>query len=123
MKVFNSFSQTLVDSKTYSAADRLVKLRNTKPMWEVIDAVLDFWIKSQPKQWKAHLIEIEDIKKTRSNEWASTKDKSLRFMLDIPEKILLMIRKLYDVHDCPMDKKWMLKFARRYPKFIVADRL
>ncbi|KKP54483.1 MAG: hypothetical protein UR46_C0020G0003 [Parcubacteria group bacterium GW2011_GWA1_33_6] len=123
MKVFNSISNSLVDSEIYSAADLLVKLRNTKGMWEVIDEVLNIWHKNHPKEWKAHLIDIKDLRDTRKNEFASTKDKSLRLVLDIPEKIILMIRKLYDVQECPMDKKWMLKFAKRYPNMVVAEKL
>ncbi len=123
MKVFNSFSNSLVDSKVYSSADYLIKLRKTKGMWEVIDGVIEVWQKSSPKEWKSHLIDMKDLRETRINKWASNKDKSYRFLLDIPEKIIFMIRKLYDFNDCPMDKKWMLKFARRYPTFVVADRI
>ena len=123
MKVFNAFSNTMVDSNTMMAANKLIELKNTKGQWEVIDEVLNVWHKTNPKKWKAHLIELKDLKETRQNKFASTRDKSLRFLLDIPEKVILMIRKLYTTEECPMDKKWMLKFAKRYPKFLVADRV
>ena len=123
MRIYNSFSNTMVDSKIMLAADRLIELKKTKGQWEVIDEVLNVWEKTNPKKWKAHLIELKDLKETRINKFASTRDKSLRFLLDIPEKVILMIRKLYTTDECPMDKKWMLKFAKRYPKFLVADRV
>lgn len=123
MKVYTSHTNRLVDSKIYSAADRLVTLRNSKTQWEVIDEVIKVWHATNPKEWKSHLIDMQDLKETRKNKFASTKDKSLRFLLDIPEKVIFMIRKLYTVEECPMDEKWMLKFARRYPKFVVADRI
>ena len=123
MKVYNSFSDSWVDSNIMLLADKLLKLKSEKSMWEVIDEVISWWIKTRPTQWKAHLIEIKDLKETRTNKWASTKDKSLRYVLDIPEKIMLIIRKLYNTQECPMDKRWMLKFARRYPSMVVAEKV
>ncbi len=123
MKVVNTFSNTLVDSDTMFFAEKLIKLKKEKPMWDVVDEIIKWWIKSNPKEWRAHLIELSDLKKTRKNKFASTKDKSLRYVLDMPEKIILIIRKLYDVNECPMDKKWMLTFAKRYPRFLVAEKL
>lgn len=123
MKVYNSFSNTWVDSDIMLMADKLLKLKTEKPMWDVIDEIIKWWIGSNPKEWKSHLVEIKDLKETRTNKFASTKDKSLRYVLDIPEKIILILRKLYDNQECPMDKPWMLKFARRYPKFVVAEKV
>lgn len=123
MKVFNSFTSTLVDSDTMLLANKLIELKKTKPMWKVIDFIITWWINTKPKEWRAHLVELQDLKETRKNKFASTKDKSLRYVLDIPEKVIMIIRKLYDVNECPMDKKWMLTFAKRYPRFLVAERL
>lgn len=106
-----------------SAANRLIELAKTKSQWEVIEEVVNVWQKTQPKEWKSHLIELKDLKETRENEFASTKDKSLRFILDIPEKVIMMIRILYSSEDAPMDKKWMLEFAKRFPRFVVANRI
>lgn len=123
MKVFDSATGRWHKSSQYLAADRLVKLRNTKTMWEVIDEIIKIWIESQPKQWKSHLVELGALQESRQNEYASTKDKSLRYILDIPEKIILMIRILYTPDEAPMNKDWMLKFAKRYPRFMVAQKL
>lgn len=123
MKVYSSLTNRLVDINTSAAVDRLLTLRNTKSQWDVIDEVIKIWYTTHPKEWKSHLIEMKDLKETRKNKFASTKDKSLRFILDIPEKVILIIRKLYSTDECPMDKRWMLKFARRYPKFVVAERV
>lgn len=121
MKVYSSISGRWFDSTPYLAADRLMKLRNTKGMWDVIDEVVKIWYTLHPRKWRAHLIEVEEEKETRKNKWASTKDKSLRYTLDIPEPVIMIIRKLYTPEECSMDKKWMLKFAKRYKKFVVAQ--
>ena len=123
MKVYSEYSGRLIDSSDYMAADKLIKLSKEKSMWEVIDEVLNIWAKRQPKEWKAHLFNLGNLKETRTNKFASTKDKSLRYILDIPEKVILMIRILYNTNEAPMDKKWMLIFAKRYPKFLVAEKV
>ena len=123
MKVYSAYSGLWRESSDYLAADKLIKLKNEKPMWDVIDEVITVWFKRQPKQWKAHLFNLSNLKQTRKNKFASTKDKSLRYILDIPEKIIMMIRVLYDTNEAPMDKKWMLKFAKRYPRFLVAEKI
>lgn len=123
MKVYSPLSGRLIDSKIYSAADYLVQLRKKKPMWDVIDEIIRIWIESKPRQWKAHLVQIKAERDTRKNKFASTKDKSLRYMLDIPEKIIMMIRILYTPSEAPMDKEWMKIFAKRYPRFVVAEKL
>lgn len=122
MKVVTT-SGKIVDAAPYNAADNLVKLRNTKSLWEVIDEVIKVWEKTSVKKYTAHLIDITDIKETRDNHYASTASKSLRYLVDIPEDIIRMIRILYTVEELPMDKDFFKIFWKRYPVYRVSERL
>lgn len=104
MKVYSQYSGRLFNATDYSAADRLLKLSKEKPIWEVIDEIINIWATRQPKKWKAHLFNLSSIKETRKNKFSSTKDKSLRYILDIPQQIIMMIRILYTTDEAPMDK-------------------
>lgn len=122
MKVVTT-SGNIVDAAPYNAADNLVKLRNTKSLWEVIDEVIKVWEKTKVHKYTAHLIDITDVKQSRDNHYASTASKSLRYLVDIPEDIIRMIRILYTVEELPMDKDFFKIFWKRYPVYRVSERL
>lgn len=127
MKVYNSLRGEMIDSHLMLAANRLIELSKIKPMWEVVDEIIRIWSELKPKEWKSHLINMANLRETRKNKFSSSYDKktgnNLRYTLDVPEKVILMIRVLYGTDEAPMDKKWFNTFAKRYPKFVVAEKI
>lgn len=115
---------------------KLVKLKKEKSEWEVIEAIVDAWEKSNPTEWESFLHELDHTKSTRKvtavgNKQFSgvSKDKGnseregtggyLRYKLDIPVKVVYMIRRMYP--ELPMDKKFYDKFARKFPKMVIEE--
>lgn len=110
--------------------DHLVKLKqeNGSNPWPVIEACFNFWASLKPTKYRSYLIYLKDIKETRKDrKFGSTKDKVtggiLRYTLDIPEEVIFMIRCIYNADELPMDRKFFMEFARRFPRFKVADKL
>lgn len=117
------------DTDDLLLVERLEKLKasSTKP-WDVIEELFKVFQKKQPKQWKSHLIEIDDIRETRKEKkFASSHDKAhdayLRYTLDIPEFIMYGIRMLYTPDELVMDRKFYQEFAKRFPAYKVAEKL
>ena len=86
------------------------------------------WESTNPGHWEAHLVGVYDLRATRKDsKFASTIDPNtggiLRYTLDIPEKVMYMIRMLYSVEELPMDRKFFLEFGRRFPNLKVASHL
>jgi len=112
------------------AVERLeeLKQKNGTNPWPVIEECFRIWESTNPKAWQAHLVNIYDLRRTRKDsKFASSKDPVtggiLRYTLDIPEKVMYMIRMLYSVEELPMDRPFFLEFARRFPKLKVAQKV
>ena len=119
-----------VPIKAVNAADRLLVLKKKAggDLWRVIDEVVNAWTKSSPSQYQSHLINVGQIRKTRKDErHASSTDKKtgavLRYTVDVPEKVVNMIRCLYNPDELPMNKKFWREFTRRYPIFRIPERI
>lgn len=116
-------SGRLVDATSSIFADKLIELRNTKGPWEVIDEIVSFWIKRNPKYWDSFVVHVDHKKSTRATSYGSNKAKTLRSVVDVPQQVLGMIRAMYASDELPFDKDFFMKFAQRYPRFRVAERL
>lgn len=108
--------------------DEVMKLRGSKDApWSVIEKCFEYWEKHNPTKYRSFLVNVENLRNSRKNDFASTKDPVtggiLRYTLDIPEEVMFMIRKIYDTDELPMDKKFFNEFARRFPRFVVAKKL
>ena len=115
------------------AVDRLIAMKKNKDKWTVITEILKIWDKLNLHAYKSHIINIKDVKSSRkvtrvgSKEFSGvTYDKKtggyLNYTLDIPEKVINIIRKLYTTEELPMNKKFFREFAKRYPIFTVSQR-
>jgi hypothetical protein len=105
-----------------------LKKKHGNNIWPVIEACINIWAMKKPKEWKAHLYDIQELRDTRKDrKFASTKDKVtggyLRYTLDIPEKVEMMIRCIYSPEELKMDKEYYQTFARKFPQFKVAQQL
>jgi len=109
------------------AADTLIRMKkDNRPIWESIEYMIKVWHKTRPTEWKSYLYYLNDIRETRIDKkfgTSKTKGSNLRYTLDIPEIIMSMIRKLYTADELPMDRKFFIKFARRFPAFKVVEKM
>jgi hypothetical protein len=120
---YDNVSKRFVPMETMLVVEKLMKLRETKSLWECITACIDAWKALKPKQWESYLVDVAEDKKTRANKYGSTKDKSLRYIVDIPTPVYKLIRILFPSEELKMDKKFFRAFARRYPEYRVANKI
>ncbi len=105
--------------------DKLLALKHKHQTnyWPVIEACVDIWAAKKPQQYKSFLFELQDMKQTRRNKFASSKSEMFRYTLDVPEMVIYMLRKLYTVDEMPMDKKFFRSWAKKFPKMQVAEKI
>lgn len=127
MKIYDQFGISR-DTKHYEAVNRLIALKKksgTDP-FPVIEECFKIWKASAPGTWQSYLVRLENIKHTRADEHASVYDKEhggyLRYTLDIPEKVMMMIRMIYTADELPMDKKFFREFAKRFKEHVVPEK-
>ena len=110
----------LVKGKHVLFADKLLELRRYKGPWAVIDEIVKYWESHPQKTWRAHLIELRE---TRKNKFGSNKGHDLRYIVDVPEKIIYMIRAMYKSEELEMDKQFFRQFGKRYKQFLVPQKI
>lgn len=128
MKIFDQFGRQR-DLSHLSAVEKLENLKKTSGSnpWPVIEKCLEIWKSTNPRGWKAYLVEVQDVRETRKDsEFGSTVDKetggTLRYTLDIPEKVMYMIRMMYTADELPMTRQFFQEWARRFPFMKVAQK-
>lgn len=91
--------------------------------WPVIEECLKIWKDSEPKTWESYLYRLEQVKSTRRDQrFGQSRTGMYRYTLDIPQKVMFMIRCLYDDEELPMNKEFFHEFARRFPRLKVAEK-
>lgn len=110
--------------------DHVVKLKqkNGSNPWPVIEACFSFWAQQSPTRYRSFLFSIDNTRETRKDQkFGSSTDKItggiLRYTLDIPEEVMLMIRCIYNVDELPMNREFFNEFAKRFPRFKVAQKV
>lgn len=125
-----------VTAEHIATVDYLIKLKRECPakmtytdhLWEnIIPSVVKLWKHSKPAEYKSYIVEMDDIRETRKNEYASSLDKETgieqRYIVDIPQFIISVLRLLYTVEEMPMNKEFFRDFARKFPEFKVAQKI
>ena len=116
-------------------ADHLIELKHkySNDIWYVIGKVIEAWQKTNPQGYRSFIISHEQIKQTQKTYNIGTssfsgvsKDKAtggiLRYTLDIPEKIIYMLRALYSPQELPFDRDFYAKFGKKFPQFKIMER-
>ena len=100
-----------------------LKRKSGSNPWPVIDAIIELW-KGQPRnQWKSYLHRLDDVRDTRADKkFGQSRSGMFRYTLDIPQKIMFLIRKIYSDEELPMTKEFFRAFARKYPYFTIAEK-
>lgn len=115
-------------AKTVSAADTLLEMRKTKDPWEVIAAVVKMWSETNPREYESFVYTLDKTKESRKvtkGFRGVSYDKAtgghLQYKLDIPVKVVYLIRRLYP--DMNMDKAFYAKWAKVFPKMVIMEKL
>lgn len=107
-------------------ADDIIKLKNAKDQWAVIEKVLEHWVKSTPEESAALKVQLDDHREMLiDKEFGQTtggKDMERRFSLIFPLRVQQVLRTIYAPEELEFDKKFFNEFAKRYPKFRVAEK-
>lgn len=111
--------------------EKLVRLRRTQPVWDVIEELMKMYAETNVREYKSFLIDLKETKdlgkitniggKSFSNVSKDTNGAMLRHRLDIPVKVVYMIRRLYSVDELPMDEEFYKKWARKFPRTVVSE--
>ena len=130
MQIYNQFGikRKLSDLNAVETLFQLKRDNGSNP-WPVIEKCIEIWVKTNPRQWKSFLYELQGVRENRRNKFAASdprKDKQggiIRYTLDIPEKVMFMIRCVYDSSELDMNREFMLEWARRFPKMKIASKI
>lgn len=126
--IYNHLGQPR-DTKHIQAVVHLENLKATSGsnVWPVIEECLKVFAESNPTHYRSHLVYLDETKRTRANKHASAYDKKndgyIRYVADVPEKIIMMLRALYTPEELPMDKEFFRQFAKRFPQYRVAEKI
>lgn len=126
--IYNHLGQAR-KSEHIAAVIHLENLKSTSGTnpWPVVEECLKVFASSNPTHYRSHLVYLDETKRTRANKFASAHDKKndgyIRYIADIPEKVIMMIRTLYSPDELPMDKQFFREFAKRFPQYRVAEKL
>jgi hypothetical protein len=116
------------NSRIFEAADKLVQLKKDKDPWEVFEYIVKIWKSTNPSEYESFIVNLNETKTTRKVTTVGNKqfsgvsvDKNtggtLRYLLDIPVKVVHMIRKLYP--EMNLDKEFYTKWAKHFPKMVI----
>lgn len=124
MIIYNQYGEPR-DTRDIEAVQRLLQLKEKhgSDVWPVVEECLKIWTTKHPKQYQSFLLDLKDLQETRSNKFASSKTEMFRYTLDIPEQVIYMLRKLYTTTELPMDKEFFRKWAKKFPKMKVAEKI
>ena len=107
-------------------AEEIIKLKNNKDHWAVIDKLIQVWAKKAPDDEQAVQINIDQYKESLKDKKFGTtemgKDQERRFKLSFPYSLMMMIRSIYKHDELKLDEDFFDKFAKRYTMFKVAEK-
>lgn len=113
-----------------NAVERLFTLKEKSGSnpWPVIEECIKMWQATNPSQYKSFLFEINTMRETRKEKkFASSTDKVtggiLRYTLDIPEKVMFMMRCVYSEEELPTNREFFKEWAKRFPFMKVAEKV
>lgn len=129
--IYDQFGRKIY-TKDIQAVERLIALKKKSGSspWPVIEECIKIWEDKKPKEWKSFLIEVDRVRGSRANKFAASDPKKdrvhngiIRYILDIPEFVMFLMRKVYSVDELPMTKQFLYEFASRFPRLRVAEKL
>lgn len=106
-------------------AERIIKLKNSKDKWVVIEELIKHWSAIAGDEEQAIGINVtqyrEQIKDKKFGTTDLGKEQDRRFKLAFPYRLHQMIKAVYK-NDIQFDEDFFAEFGRRYPAFKVAEQ-
>lgn len=127
-------------------ANHLWNMKQTKSFWEVVTEVIKVFSQTQPKQWQSFIINLRDDKETASvsniggkrfrgvsidKSSTSTKGMTNVYQVDIPQWVMLCLRKLYTEGELKnlgyslggneLGKRFYREFGKKFPEFRILE--
>lgn len=126
--IYDGIQNRLVNSTDAMAADKLLKLKEDSGSnpWPVIEQCIKIWADKHPTKWDAYLVKVQNVRDTRHNsKYANSPDPNSggRYLLDIPQSVMLMIRCVYDADELPMNKEFFHEWMVRFPKMAIPEKI
>jgi len=111
-------------SEDLELADSIIKARAKGP-WEVIDLLIQAWLRRSPEEVKAVKIDVSDQREMLIDKKYGTtmggKDMERRFTLLFPTSLQSLIRTQYKPEELPFNSGFYREFSKRYPAFKIAE--
>lgn len=108
-------------------ADHIMKLKNQKDHWAVVEALIGRWIKDQPDESNALKIQLDDQRELLEDKIFGTtlggKDFDRRYFCVFPLRLQQLLRAVYANEELTFDQDFYHEFAKRFPKFRVAEKI
>jgi len=107
--------------------DEIIRLKNTKNRWAVIDKLIDRWVKSTPEESHALKIQLADQRETLTDKKFGTtkggKQMERRATLVFPLRLQQMLRAIYSSEELAFDSKFYREFLEHYPQFRIPEKI
>ena len=122
----NGLPRKVKDIQLVTQVEQLKKKSGSNP-WPVINLLIKAWADRAPDEVTAQHIVIKEYRSTlidpKFGQTKGGKEFGRRFVVDFPEKLMLMIRSVYSSEELPTDSKFFSEFAKRYPFFKIPDKI
>lgn len=110
----------------YLFADKVTEMRVTKGPWDVIELLVQFWMKKYPQEVEDMQAKVKEYKETlvdkKFGQTKQGKDMERRFSMSFPSGLLMLIRTQYKAEELPFDRAFIKQFLNKYPKFKIAEK-
>lgn len=106
-------------SNHIQAVDHFIDLVSKKPMWDVIERLVNVFSEMYPKE----IGQFAHRELNMKNEFGADENMNTRFIGTLPERLYDAINFLYPEELQKNNKEFMLEFFKRYPAFRVARKL
>lgn len=107
-------------------AERVLDLRKKKDPWTVIEELVDAWKERSPEDFIGFKAQINETREDQIDpKFGRTRNQDMdrRLVVVLPDALHRMIRSMFTAQELPMDKKFFIEFAKRFPFFRIPEKL
>ena len=105
------------DPDTYLFVEKIMALRDNKKQWDAIDEIFKFFAKNYPQEYRESVEISQGLRGTRGDKWGrgdkllhkESRKINLRMVMNMPMRLVTIIRKVYNEQELPFDRKFLKK--------------
>lgn len=91
-------------------------------MWDMIEGLIQDYTRAHPEEMRLFMAANKWARSTRANRFGMSEQKSLRWGMNMPTGLDILIRRYFpDIFDGPKGKRNFTKFMRKFPGFRVCE--